>query len=467
VVTLSILVSHHFFWFYGYRLGMKARVATIGLVNDKITRLSQKAFKSTTTGNIINLMSVDAGKFERGLWTAPFLWIAPVQAVIMIYFLYSSIGVSGFLGFALIAVSFPIQAFQGKKMGVQQRLGSLASDKRIKVMTELITGLRVMKMFAWEQNHAKIVEMHREGELFHLNKRNWIRAGMNAYSTAALGIMSFFTFLLYSLLGNELTAEKVYGTLSIFFLLKWQVVQMFPYSVQNLAENLVSVARMDKFMNLPEFEAAAEKGASNSSGPSGGVSILLQDMSATWADDDNKAPVTQTTDGKQAAQSDNDSKSHSTRDTLSHINLEVKTGETVAIVGPVGCGKTSLLMTLMGELQPREGKLEVHGKVAYAAQQAFGFSGTVRDNVIMEAVYDAERFTRVIQASALIDDFQNWDDGEKTEVGEKGITLSGGQKARIGLARALYADAGIVLLDDPLSAGRCGCSVVYSVCVDV
>ncbi|KAB0402447.1 hypothetical protein E2I00_009204, partial [Balaenoptera physalus] len=162
--------------------------------------------------------------------------------------------------------------------------------------------------------------------------------------------------------------------------------------------------------------------------PSGGKMIVdVQDFTAFW----DKASETPTLQG---------------------LSFTVRPGELLAVVGPVGAGKSSLLSAVLGELPPSQGLVNVHGRIAYVSQQPWVFSGTVRSNILFGKKYEKERYEKVIKACALKKDLQLLEDGDLTVIGDRGTTLSGGQKARVNLARAVYQDADIYLLDDPLSA---------------
>ena len=140
------------------------------------------------------------------------------------------------------------------------------------------------------------------------------------------------------------------------------------------------------------------------------------------------------------------------RPTLSRLNFTVQMGELVAVVGAVGSGKSSLALALLGEVPRVDGTFSTYGRVAYASQSAWILSGTVRNNILFGMPFDRVRYDRIVRACALDRDFANFPDGDATAIGERGVTLSGGQRARISLARALYFDADVYLLDDPLSA---------------
>lgn len=138
--------------------------------------------------------------------------------------------------------------------------------------------------------------------------------------------------------------------------------------------------------------------------------------------------------------------------TLENLNVEIEKGKLYAVIGMVGSGKSSLLSAILGEITLTEGQIKVNGGVSYASQEAWVFGATVRQNILFGQAYERQRYQKVVKACALERDFRQFPQGDQTVVGERGSSLSGGQKARINLARALYRQSDIYLLDDPLSA---------------
>lgn len=138
--------------------------------------------------------------------------------------------------------------------------------------------------------------------------------------------------------------------------------------------------------------------------------------------------------------------------TLEDVNFEIEKGKMYAVIGMVGSGKSSFLSAILGEIDVARGHVKVNGSLSYAGQEAWVFGSTVRQNILFGQPYDRHRYQKVIKACSLLSDFKQFPQGDQTVVGERGSSLSGGQKARINLARSLYRQADIYLLDDPLSA---------------
>lgn len=245
---------------------------------------------------------------------------------------------------------------------------------------------------------------------------------------------------MYALLGNVLTAQKAFVVTAYYNVLRQTMTVFFPQAIGFLAETIVSVKRLEKFMLYEEldreFQSAPKKSENldeSKSDPSKRFSglqepgIVMEKVCAKW-------------------------KGESSELTLSNVNLRVQPTTTVCVIGKVGAGKSSIIQSILGELPIESGKIEVNGKISYAAQEPWLFSGSVKQNIIFGLPVDKARYRSVVKACSLTRDFELWPDGDKTIVGERGVSLSGGQKARINLARAVYREADIYLLDDPLSA---------------
>ncbi|RWS24157.1 hypothetical protein B4U80_11357, partial [Leptotrombidium deliense] len=243
-------------------------------------------------------------------------------------------------------------------------------------------------------------------------------------------IVLFACFITYSLLGGHLNAESVFVTVALFNTLRLTLTFMFPQSIATSAESLVSIRRIQDFLLLEEKETSTLSRnilCTETNDSSEGSSVHVENLTAWWYKESDEP-------------------------CLKNLFVNVKPGELLAVIGSVGSGKSSFLMALLNELSHYKGTLTVNGRVAYAAQEPWSFNDNIRNNIIFGRPFDEERYKRVLHVSALERDLKLFPFGDKTLVGEKGVSLSGGQKARVSLARALYGTADIYLLDDPLSA---------------
>nr|XP_005909297.1 PREDICTED: multidrug resistance-associated protein 4 isoform X2 [Bos mutus] len=420
--TLVLAILHHLYFYHVQCAGMRLRVAMCHMIYRKALRLSNSAMGKTTTGQIVNLLSNDVNKFDQVTIFLHFLWAGPLQAIVVTALLWMEIGISCLAGMAVLIILLPLQSCIGKLFSSLRSKTAAFTDTRIRTMNEVITGIRIIKMYAWEKSFADLITNLRRKEISKILRSSYLR-GMNLASFfVASKIIVFVTFTTYVFLGNVITASRVFVAVSLYGAVRLTVTLFFPSAVEKVSEAFVSIRRIKNFLLLDEITQL------HSQLPSDGKMIVnVQDFTAFW----DKASDTPT---------------------LQSLSFTVRPGELLAVVGPVGAGKSSLLSAVLGELPPNQGQVSVHGRIAYVSQQPWVFSGTVRSNILFGKKYEKERYEKVIKACALKKDLQLLEDGDLTMIGDRGTTLSGGQKARVNLARAVYQDADIYLLDDPLSA---------------
>nr|XP_031540294.1 multidrug resistance-associated protein 4 isoform X2 [Vicugna pacos] len=401
---------------------MRLRVAMCHMIYRKALRLSNVAMGKTTTGQIVNLLSNDVNKFDQVTIFLHFLWAGPLQAVLVTVLLWMEVGISCLAGMAILIILLPLQSCIGKLFSSLRSKTAAFTDVRIRTMNEVITGIRIIKMYAWEKSFADLITNLRRKEISKILRSSYLR-GMNLASFfTASKIIVFVTFTAYVLLGNMITASRVFVAVTLYGAVRLTVTLFFPSAIEKVSEAVVSIRRIKNFLLLDEISQCNPPLLSD-----GKTIVHVQDFTAFW----EKASETPTLRG---------------------LSFTVRPGELLAVVGPVGAGKSSLLSAVLGELPPSQGLVSVHGRIAYVSQQPWVFSGTVRSNILFGKKYEKERYEKVIKACALKKDLQLLEDGDLTVIGDRGTTLSGGQKARVNLARAVYQDADIYLLDDPLSA---------------
>ncbi|XP_074185531.1 ATP-binding cassette sub-family C member 4 isoform X2 [Rhinolophus sinicus] len=420
--TLIFAVLHHLYFYHVQCAGMRLRVAMCHMIYRKALRLSNVALGKTTTGQIVNLLSNDVNKFDQVTIFLHFLWAGPLQAIAVTALLWMEIGISCLAGMAVLIILLPLQSCIGKLFSSLRSKTAAFTDVRIRTMNEVITGIRIIKMYAWEKSFADLITNLRRKEISKILRSSYLR-GMNLASfLVASKIIVFVTFTTYVLLGHVITARRVFVAVTLYGAVRLTVTLFFPSAIEKVSETVVSIRRIKNFLLLDEITEC------NAELPSDGKAIVhVQDFTAFW----DKASETPTLQG---------------------LSFTVRPGELLAVVGPVGAGKSSLLSAVLRELPPSQGLVSAHGRIAYVSQQPWVFSGTVRSNILFGKKYEKERYEQVIKACALKKDLQLFEDGDLTVIGDRGSTLSGGQKARVNLARAVYQDADIYLLDDPLSA---------------
>lgn len=332
---------------------------------------------------------------------------------------------------------------------------ALRTDERVRLMNEIISGIQVIKMYTWEKPFAYLVSLARKNEIKQIRSTSFIRGIIGSFIMFTTRISIFISVLAYVLFGNNITAEQVFVLTSYYNILRQTMTVFFPQGIALVAEAQVSINRLQKFLLYDETVLALEhKKIEN------GNIYLNKSISKgnydTFGNSEKiaKEPVTNETNRQGIFIKNATAKwvKDLADNTLSNVTLDVVPGKLVAVIGPVGSGKSSMLHAILKELPLSEGSVEVYGNVSYASQEPWLFAGSVRQNILFGLPMDKFRYKQVIRNCSLERDFSLLPYGDKTIVGERGISLSGGQRARINLARAVYKEADIYLLDDPLSA---------------
>ncbi|EDW77876.2 uncharacterized protein Dwil_GK24718 [Drosophila willistoni] len=422
LTTSSSVILMHPYMMGMTHLAMKMRVAVSGAIYRKALRLSRTALGDTTTGQVVNLISNDLGRFDRALVHFHFLWLGPLELLLASFFIYQQIGWSSFYGIAILILYLPLQTYMSKLTSKLRLRTALQTDQRVRMMNEIISGIQVIKMYTWEKPFGKLIEQLRRSEMSSIRKVNYIRGLLLCFEITLGRIAIFVSLLGFVLAGGELTAERAFCVTAFYNILRRTVNKFFPSGMSQFAELLVSLRRIKTFMMRDELEVRDNE--KQGKFPEG--SIEMEQFRARWSPD-NSEPA------------------------LDNINLSLKSQQLVAVIGPVGSGKSSLIQAILGELSPESGSVKVNGRYSYASQEPWLFNGSVRDNILFGLPMDKQRYRTVVRKCALERDFQLLG-GDKTIVGERGAGLSGGQRARISLARAVYRQADVYLLDDPLSA---------------
>ncbi|XP_016893938.1 multidrug resistance-associated protein 4-like isoform X2 [Cynoglossus semilaevis] len=422
--SVIVGVVHHQYFFHLQRQGWRLRVAMCHLIYKKALRLSNSAMMKTTVGQIVNLLSNDVNRFDEVSVFVHSLYIAPIQLVVVLTLLWFRIGPSCLAGLAVILILIPMQSMFGKLFAKFRSSAAFLTDIRMRTMNEVVSGIRIIKMYAWEKPFAAMVSDIRRQEISSILQTAFLQGINLALFHSTSKLLYFFTFTTYVLLGNIITASAVFVTTSLYSCIRLSLTLFFPLAVANIFESLVSIDRIQEFLMLDEVKKHCEALPPTEKTD---ACVEVQDLICFWD---------QTVDTP----------------SLQDVSFSLSSNKLLAVIGPVGAGKSSLLCAILGELPVEKGTLRVTGKLTYASQQPWVFSGTIRSNILFGRELDPEKYERVLKACALKRDLELLPDGDLTLVGDRGVTLSGGQKARVNLARAVYEDADLYLLDDPLSA---------------
>uniref|UniRef100_A0A8B9T0L8 ATP binding cassette subfamily C member 8 n=1 Tax=Anas platyrhynchos TaxID=8839 RepID=A0A8B9T0L8_ANAPL len=430
-------------YYVAIETGINLRGAIQTKIYNKIMQLSTSnmSMGEMTAGQICNLVAIDTNQLMWFFFLCPNLWAMPVQIIVGVLLLYYLLGISALIGAAVIIVLAPVQYFVATKLSQAQRSTLEYSNERLKKTNEMLRGIKLLKLYAWEHIFHSSVEETRQKEMTSL-KSFALYTSISIFMNAAIPIAAvLITFVVHAHLTRkaDFTPAVAFASISLFHIL---VSPLFLLSsvVRSTVKALVSVQKLSEFLSSEEIGEEHDKcpelrSADNHSKYQAVVSNNITNGFFTW-----------TPEGPPA---------------LSNIDIRIPQGQLTMIVGQVGCGKSSLLLAILGEMQKISGNTgnswfvcfsRKRGSVAYASQKPWLLNATVEENITFESSFNKQRYKAVIDACSLQPDIDILPHGDQTQIGERGINLSGGQRQRISVARALYQQTNVVFLDDPFSA---------------
>ncbi|KAL1739961.1 hypothetical protein HDZ31DRAFT_20024, partial [Schizophyllum fasciatum] len=392
---------------------------------------------SADLGKIVNLMQGDSYAVAQRFWEFNGIFSSPIRLVIALMFLYNILGWSAFFGVGVVLLAYVLNYPLAKYNIYVTRNSWKAKDKRMKTVNEMLQNIRFLKFYGWESFWAKLSLDARERELAWRVKENTVDVLITFIWTWIPSATALAAFMSYTLIaGQPLTVSKAFTAIMLFSQLQ-EPMTALPGQVFALLHAYVSMQRIESFLREDEvpdwassFAASAEAKKSEDIG--------FKDATFEWY-----TPSTRVSDNAPFR--------------LGPLDLLLPKGRLTLVAGATGSGKSALLAALLGEMHCISGEVlmdKSNHKVAYCAQHPWLEHATIRDNIIFGSAFgfDEARYQKVIEACSLVRDLQVFPAGDMTEIGEKGVTASGGQRARIALARAMYSQADYILLDDPLAA---------------
>ncbi|KAF8941211.1 hypothetical protein BGZ47_007464 [Haplosporangium gracile] len=454
-------------------LGIEARAATIAMIYRKSLRLSPQAKQSCTLGEITNHMAVDSERWIDASIFLPLLITVPFELAVSIYLLYQLLGWSLLSGLAVFAILVPIQAKMAGVMNGFQDEKLKWMDSRLRLMTEILTNIKIVKLYNWEMPFRQKVDILRAKELKALKGLATVGSLLSIVFSSITLIMALVTFSVYAYIGGpnmtpgKLSSEIIFVSITLFGIMN-RPLGLLAHMISKTIAVDVAMKRIQNFLLMEEIDTSIVKRYSRQpkSLRSGQeeepvLAVIIEQGTFSW-EKQELATITSIVEQDTSSLGERQPLLSAARiqpqaaiaakATLTNINLRVPDGQLTAFVGRIGQGKSSLMSAIMGEMYKLHGSVTVYGDLAYVPQQAWIINATVRDNILFGKAFDQDLYNRVIHASGLKPDFEMLSAGDQTEIGERGINLSGGQKQRVSLARAAYQDADIYILDDPLSA---------------
>ncbi|CAM9019887.1 unnamed protein product [Wickerhamomyces anomalus] len=408
----------------GMLSGAQAKALLTNLCYKKSFKLSAKGNSEFPKGKVNSLVMTDLARIDMALGVIHFLWSFIIALIIAIVILLVLVGAPALVGIATCFVIIGYIFVANKYLKSLRRKTIAFVDNRVGGVREVVNAMKMIKLYCWEVPYFKIIEKYRNDEKKHLLKMNLFKASMFSLMTSTGVLATMFTFLTMYGVGKNFKSYNIFSSVALFNSLR-QPLTVLPSATAYVIDGSIALDRITAFLQADEKEEYVEHHEIQESENS----IEVEKATFGWD-----------MDGEIAKQ-----------EILKDISLSIKRGEFVVITGAVGTGKSSLLSAIHGMMIKFLGSVKVYGSQSFCSAPWIQ-NETIRENILFGNTFDHKKYSRVIKACSLEDDFAMFTHGDFTEVGERGITLSGGQKARVSLARAVYTNSDIILLDDVLSA---------------
>ncbi|XP_039119671.1 LOW QUALITY PROTEIN: ABC transporter C family member 13 [Dioscorea cayenensis subsp. rotundata] len=430
--------------FHLSKLKLKLRSSIMTIIYHKCLYTSLAARSKFSNGEVQTFMSVDADRTINMCNSFHDMWSLPLQIGVALCLLYTQVNYAFLSGFALTVLLIPVNKWISTKIASATQEMMKHKDERVRSVGEILTYVRTLKMYNWENMFTDRIMERRTKEVKQLSTRKYLDAWCVFFWATTPTLFSLFTFGVFTLMGHPLDAATVFTCVALFNTLI-SPLNSFPWVINGLIDAIISAGRLSKFLTCPEidsdsghiFETNLQTSGSlqppceDNADTDSSAAVVFHDLFSVWSSGNE--------DGEQNA-------------VLNGITLNLPKGLFIAIVGEVGSGKSSLLNSILGEMCRIHGSVHSHGSIAYVPQVPWILSGSVRDNILFGEAFDARRYREVLHSCGLDVDISRMVGGDLAYIGEKGINLSGGQRARIALARAVYHESDVYLLDDVLSA---------------
>nr|XP_023012687.1 probable multidrug resistance-associated protein lethal(2)03659 [Leptinotarsa decemlineata]XP_023012688.1 probable multidrug resistance-associated protein lethal(2)03659 [Leptinotarsa decemlineata]XP_023012689.1 probable multidrug resistance-associated protein lethal(2)03659 [Leptinotarsa decemlineata]XP_023012690.1 probable multidrug resistance-associated protein lethal(2)03659 [Leptinotarsa decemlineata] len=418
VIHLVYVVYIHNYVIWMYQLGLEIKTSFSSLLYRKALKLSPASISEITLGNIVTLITRDVHAFEQSIWFINETWIGSIQTCFICYLLYAKLGVVSFIGIGILLSVLPLQVFIGNYVSKLRLATGKKTDERLQVIQEILSTIRIIKMYNWEEHFTEKIN---DARLKEINKM--LLGVYLKFIIVVLGVLfsklGFYLLIMsYIWMGYTAEAELVFYVLTIFKDLKHTLGVLIPFGIGRGADLYSAIIRINKVIQCEELDKKI-----GSDEPTSKPFVELTEATVR---------IKETT-------------------ILKDISFRTTSGLTL-VTGTVGSGKTSLLKCILQEYTLSEGSIETAGRISYASQDPWLFPSSIRQNILFGEKFNEKRYAEVVRVCALEYDFSLFDKGDETIITDKGANLSRGQQARVNLARAIYKESEIYLLDDSLTA---------------
>ena len=415
------------------------------------------------SGRIVNLMSTDTYRIDQASGMFHMVWTSPIAITITLVVLLINLTYSALAGFALLVIGLPVLTKSIKSLFKRRRAINKVTDERVSLTQEILQAVRFVKYFGWESSFLERLEGIRKREIRAIQILLAIRNAINAVSMSLPIFASMLSFITFSLSQHQLNPAPIFSSLALFNSLRMPL-NLLPLVIGQVTDAWASIGRIQDFL------LAEEQHDDFNWDMEGTNAVSMEQADFTWERTvtpqsekpraqkkaSNKADqVAEKTSKPANFREGTDSASTLTSEEpfkLHDLNFSVGRKELIAVIGSVGSGKSSLLAALAGDMRRTNGSVTMGASRAFCPQYAWIQNTTVRENILFGKEYNRKWYDEVVDACALRPDLDMLPHGDQTEIGERGITVSGGQKQRLNIARAIYFNSDIVLMDDPLSA---------------
>lgn len=455
--------------------GAKAKAVLTRLLLDKSLTVDARGNHYFPASKIQSMISTDLNRIDLAVGFAPVGFVTIFPIIICIALLIWNVGVSALVGIGVFIANIFVLGLLVSSLMLYREKAMVFTDKRVNLVKELLKNFKMIKFYSWENSYQDRIENARNNEMKYILRLQLLRNFVFSLAFAMPVLASMATFCTAFKITDGKSAASVFSSLSLFEVLSLQFI-LAPFSLNSTVDMMVSVKKINQFLQHKDTnpnEFSVEKFSDST------LAIKVDNASFEWdtfedeekdyeeeaktkdnIEDEDHNCATETIKGKITVDYKSDSDSISSTLTkgvktafpgLNNINLEIAKGEFIVVTGAIGSGKSSLLQAISGLMKRTSGEVYVDGDLLLCGYP-WVQNSTIRENILFGLPFNKERYDQVVYSCSLQSDFDQFQGGDMTEVGERGITLSGGQKARINLARSVYADKDIILLDDVLSA---------------